>query len=175
MKLLRSLSLSLSIPISMVTLGAIALTTTTTARADEPVAAVPAKEAPLPPSSVRLKLALGGVAVAGGAYAMSYAMASNFPEVPGTTELKIPVVGPWLALGKSGCATDDPDCGAKVVLRGFFLVIDGLAQIGGLGLIAEGVLVRTDPTAPKKAAAFTIRPMPLVTGSVTGLGFVGSF
>jgi hypothetical protein len=168
--------MKLLLPISLLTLGALAITATGTARADEPVASTtPAKESPNPPSSVRLKLALGGVAIAGGAYAFSYAMASNFPEVPGTTELKIPVVGPWLALGKSGCATDDPDCGAKVVLRGFFLVIDGLAQIGGLGLIAEGVFMKTDPTAPKKAAAFTIRPTPLVGGSVTGLGFVGTF
>src|SRR3954469_20740049 len=141
--------MKLLLPISLVTLGALAITTTSTARAAEPVAATPvapppAKESPNPPSSVRLKLALGGVAVAGGGYAFSYAMASNFPEVPGTTQLKIPVVGPWLALGKSGCATDDPDCGAKVVLRGFFLVIDGLAQIGGLGLIAEGVFMKTD-------------------------------
>src|SRR6187402_796131 len=124
-----------------ISLAALAFTATGVAHADEPEAAV-APDAANPPSSVRLKLALGGVAVAGGAYAMSYAMASNFPEVPGTTELKIPVVGPWLALGKSGCATDDPDCGAKVVLRGFFLVIDGLAQIGGVGLIAEAVFMK---------------------------------
>ena len=166
--------------ISLITLATLAITVNTAARADEPVvatavAAAPAKDSPNPPSSVRLKLALGGVAVAGGAYALSYAMASNFPEVPGMTGLKIPVVGPWLALGKSGCATDDPDCGAKVVLRGFFLVIDGLAQIGGVGLIAEAVFMNTDPNAPKKPAAFTIRPTPLVTGSVTGLGFVGTF
>jgi hypothetical protein len=170
MKLLLSLSLA--------ALGAIAITATSMARADEPAETVsprPAKEARNPPSSVRLRLALGGVAVAGGAYAFSYAMASNFPEVPGTTQLKIPVVGPWLMLGKSGCAADDPGCGAKLVLRGFFLVIDGLAQIGGLGLIAEGVLMKTDASAPKKAAAFTIRPIPLVTGNVTGVGFVGSF
>lgn len=169
--------MKLLLPISLVMLGALAITATSSARADdEPVAEAPAKVSPNPPSSVRLKLALGGVAVAGGAYAFSYAMASNFPEVPGANELKIPIVGPWLALGKSGCATDDPDCGAKVVLRGFFLVIDGLAQIGGLGLVAEGVFMKTDPSAPKKpAAAFTIRPTPLVTGSVTGIGFVGSF
>jgi hypothetical protein len=163
-----------------ISLAALALTALGTARADEPaeaepIATAPAREAAHPPSSVRLKLGLGGVAVAGGAYAVSYAMASNFPEVPGMTGLKIPIVGPWIALGQSGCATDDPDCGAKVVLRGFLLVIDGLAQIGGLGLIAEGVLMKTDASAPAKASAFTIRPTPLVTGSVTGLGFVGSF
>jgi hypothetical protein len=172
--------MKLSLLLPMITIGALAITATSSARADDAAeattaATTPAKESPNPPSSVRLKLALGGVAVAGGAYAMSYAMASNFPEVPGMGQLKIPVVGPWLALGKSGCATDDPDCGAKVVLRGFFLVIDGLAQIGGLGLIAESVLMKTDATAPKKAAAFTIRPTPLVGGSVTGLGFVGTF
>jgi hypothetical protein len=163
-----------------ISLAGLAFTATGVARADEPEAAIApeaavAPEALHPPSSVRLKLALGGVAVAGGAYAMSYAMASNFPEVPGTTQLKIPIVGPWLALGKSGCATDDPDCGAKVVFRGILLVIDGLAQLGGLGLIAEGVFMKTDPSAPKKAAAFTWRPTPLVTGNVTGVGFVGSF
>jgi hypothetical protein len=161
-----------------ISLAALALTAAGTARADEPVEALetaPARETPYPPSSVRLKLGLGGIAVAGGAYAVSYAMASNFPEVPGMTGLKIPIVGPWIALGQSGCAADDPDCGAKVVLRGFLLVIDGLAQIGGLGLIAEGVLMKTDAAAPTKASAFTIRPTPLVTGSVTGLGFVGSF
>jgi hypothetical protein len=162
--------------------AALALTAPRVARAEEPSAAAPtpvvvapAVEALHPPSSIRLKLALGGVAVAGGAYAISYAMASNFPEVPGSAQLKIPVVGPWLALGKSGCATDDPDCGAKVVLRGFLLVIDGLAQLGGLGLIGEGVFTKTDPAGATKASAFTIRPAPLVTGSVTGLGFVGSF
>ncbi len=159
-------------------LAALALTAIGTARADEPaedLATAPAREVPLPPSSVRLKLALGGIAIAGGSYAASYAMASNFPEVPGMTGLKIPIVGPWIALGKSGCASDDPDCGAKVVLRGFFLVLDGFAQLGGLGLIAEGVFMKTDASAAKKASAFTIRPTPLVTGSVTGLGFVGTF
>jgi hypothetical protein len=158
-----------------ISLAALAFTATGVARADEPAVATVAPEAAHPPSSVRLKLALGGVAVAGGAYAISYAMASNFPEVPGTTQLKIPIVGPWLALGKSGCATDDPDCGAKVVFRGILLVIDGLAQLGGLGLIAEGTFMQTDPSAPKKAPAFTWRPTPLVTGNVTGVGFVGSF
>lgn len=170
--------MKLLLPISLVTFGALALSATSIAHADEPaeaVVAAPAVDAKHPPSSVRLKLALGGVAVTGGAYAMSYAMASNFPEVPGTTQLKIPVLGPWLMLGQSGCATDDTDCGAKVFFRGVLLVIDGLAQIGGLGLIAEAAFMKTDPTAPKKAAGFTLRPTPLVTGNVTGVGFVGSF
>jgi hypothetical protein len=171
------MKLLLSLP-----LAALAITTTITitsaAHADEPAEAVeapPAREVGHPPPSVRLKLALGGIAVAGGAYAASYAMASNFPEVPGMTGLKVPLVGPWLALGKSGCATDDPDCGGKVIVRGILLVIDGLAQLGGLGLIAEGVLVKTDASTTKKAPAFTFRPTPLVTGNVTGLGFVGTF
>jgi hypothetical protein len=36
--------------------------------------------------------------------------------------------------------------------------------------IAEGIFTKTDPVNPAKASAFTIRPMPLVTGSVMGLG-----
>ena len=45
------------------------------------------------------------------AYAAAYGVTSNWPEVPGTDFLKVPVVGPWIALGKSGCASDDPGCG----------------------------------------------------------------
>lgn len=169
------------------------------ARAEEPPAkvakeasdkgeeSVPTGEAPLrfPPSSVRLKLALGGVAVTGIAYAAAYGVTANWPEVPGSEFLKVPVVGPWIALGKSGCASDDSGCsGAKVALRGILYVIDGFAQLGGLGLIGEAIFMKTEAeVAPKKGlarAAFsgpaiTVRPVPMIGPTVTGLGFVGTF
>lgn len=166
------------------------------ARAEEPAAktakeasdksdeSLPTGEATLryPPSSVRLKLALGGVAVTGIAYAAAYGVTANWPEVPGSEFLKAPVVGPWIALGKSGCASDDSGCsGAKIGLRGVLYVLDGFAQLGGLGLIAEAIFMKTEAdTVPKKSSALagpalTIRPYPMVTPTVTGLGFVGTF
>jgi hypothetical protein len=138
-----------------------------------------------PPSSVRLKLAIGGLAVTGIAYAAAYGVTSNWPEVPGAEYLKAPVVGPWIALGKSGCSSDDPNCGAgKIVLRGILYVIDGIAQIGGLGLVGEAIFMKTEPDAvvrKSSARAFvapsgpTLRPFPLITPSVTGLGILGTF
>ncbi|MFO0763168.1 MAG: hypothetical protein U0359_42415 [Byssovorax sp.] len=138
-----------------------------------------------PPSSVRLKLAIGGIAIAGIAYAAAYGVTSNWPEVPGSSYLKAPVVGPWIALGMSGCASDDPNCGAgKPAGRGVLYVLDGIAQLGGLGLIAEAIFMKTEPTAaaPKRESrsflgvpALSLRPFPVVTPTVTGVGLVGTF
>jgi hypothetical protein len=138
-----------------------------------------------PPPSVRITVALGGVAVTGIAYAAAYGVTSNWPEVPGSEFLKAPVVGPWIALGKSGCASDDPNCsGAKIALRGILYVLDGIAQLGGLGLIGEAIFMKTEPAAaPKKdlaraasaGSAITLRPLPMISPTVTGVGFVGTY
>ena len=90
-----------------------------------------------PPPSTRFKLIGTGIGITGAAWGFAFGAASGWPEVPGSSELKIPVVGPWLALGKSGCATGDSDCGAKIAMRGILYVIDALVQIGGLGLVVE--------------------------------------
>ncbi len=108
---------------------------------------------------------------------------STWPEVPGSDALKIPVVGPWLALGQSGCAADDPDCGAKLVVRGILYTIGGMAQLGGLGLIGEGIFMKTESSKPAKQApvlgwqrgGVTFQPTPLISARITGLGIVGSF
>jgi hypothetical protein len=132
-----------------------------------------------PPTSTRYKLVAGGLGVTGAAYGISFAFAAGFPEVPGSDKLKIPIAGPWMALGQSGCASDDPSCGGKVVLRGFFLVLDGIAQLAGLGLIAESILIKTEGPSPKKSAptfeGFRVRPFPVVSAQMTGVGLVGTF
>src|SRR5262245_60548301 len=83
------------------------------ARADEPGENESSSPPPMryPPSSVRFKLIGGGVALSGLAYGAAYLCASTWPDAPGADQLKIPIIGPWMALGKSGCAADDPDCG----------------------------------------------------------------
>lgn len=130
-----------------------------------------------PPSSVRYKLVGGGIAVTGLAYGTALLCSSSWPDAPGADELKIPVVGPWLALGKSGCAEDDPDCGALAYVRAVLTVIDGLAQAGGVGIIGEGIFMTTEARPAKKrpAAGVVIRPVPVVTARSTGVGIVGSF
>jgi hypothetical protein len=155
-----------------IALIATALSISSAAAADEP-ASVPR----YPPSSVRAKLIAGGVAVTGLAYGAGFLAASSWPEVPGSSELKIPVVGSWLALAKNDCAPDSPDCGFTLYLRGILTAIGGLAQLGGLGIVGEGIFMTTEarPTRPPEGPALTVRAMPMVTASSAGLGVVGTF
>lgn len=161
--------------------------TTRAAYAEEPSAlseptVVVSQDVRYPPSSVRPRLILGGLVISGLAYAAAFGTAVSWPEVPGSKGLKIPIVGPWIALGKSGCATDDDDCGAKVYVRGVLYVLDGIAQLAGFGLIGEGIFMKTEAkSAPQKSLALglpggvTLYPVPMTTGRLTGLGFVGTF
>jgi hypothetical protein len=161
------------------------------ARADEPVdarvtastpsSAVYAVDGPrYPPPSTRFKVIGAGLGLEAALWGVGFAFASGFPEVPGTRELKIPVAGPWMMLAKSGCASDDPDCGAKVPIRGVFLVLDGLAQAAALGLIVQGIVMKTE--APKAKSAFTyhrgevtVQPFPMVGPTLSGVGITGTF
>ena len=134
-----------------------------------------------PPTSVRWKLVGGGVAVTGLAYGAAFLCASNWPEAPGSDALKVPVVGPWIALGQSGCSKDDPDCGATAVFRAILTVLDGVIQAGGLGIAGEGLFMTTEaPQRPVPSSAsarreVVVRPMPIVTEHTTGMGVVGTF
>lgn len=131
-----------------------------------------------PPSSVRPKLIVGGLAITGVAYGAAFLGAEATPTWPGSSdELKVPVIGPWWALAKNGCPPEDPGCDAFVYLRAGLLVIDGLLQAAGLAIVAEALVMKTEaaPAAPKPAAAFTWKPAPFVTPTAAGVGFVGTF
>lgn len=133
----------------------------------------------LPPASVRPKLVIGGLAITGIGYGAAVLSASLASDLPGMSYMRIPVVGPWMSLAKTACPADQPDCGFDLYLRGILTVVDGLMQLSGLGIAGEGLFLRTAPSAPSGTAAkvplFTIRPAPIVTGTVTGFGVVGRF
>jgi len=82
-----------------------------------------------------------------------------------------------MSLGKMACPTSEPDCGFTLYLRGVLTVIDGLMQLGGLGIAGEGLFMKTEPSAPAASPqqGLRIRPAPIVTGTTTGLGLVGTF
>jgi hypothetical protein len=130
-----------------------------------------------PPSSVRPRLIVGGLAVTGLGYGAALLTASLAPELPGIDAMKIPVAGPWISLVQMECPADDPDCGFTLYLRGFLTIADGLMQLGGLGIVGEGIFMTTEASAPesRKQPAFVIRPAPIITGTVTGIGVVGRF
>jgi hypothetical protein len=195
------MKLLVSLPVAAIAL----LSAAAPARADDvPPAAVVASVDPgpagevleerYPPSLVRLKLIAAGVVVTGLAWGAAFACASSWPYVPnpapgaesgppGSGQLKIPVAGPWIALGHSGCAPDEPDCAvAKVAVRDVLMVIDGLVQAAGVALIVEAVVMKTSPEKAKKSSLLglklggvEVRPVPVMTPTMQGLGFSGSF
>lgn len=104
-----------------------------------------------PTPDVRSKMLLTGVGLTavwyGGALGASY----MWPDAPGARDLRIPVAGPWLALGDTGCAESEPDCSVfPVVLRAVLTIMDGVGQAAGLFVFTEGMLM---PTTGYKAAA----------------------
>jgi hypothetical protein len=173
-----------------------------TARADEPpkpakggnlatdVAGNPVSEGDTPavvhypPPITRLGVIGIGLLISGGAWGAAFGSATAWPLVPGSAQLKIPVAGPWIALGKSGCASDDQGCSAGTIgVRGALYVLDGIAQIAGLALIAEGIVMKTESKPDKKASAFPslrvgnveMTALPVATPMMHGLGVVGTF
>lgn len=162
-------------PLAAVALAAAALALAPTARAEEP--------APVryPPSSVRPKLIVGGIAITGIAYGAAFLGAEAAPTWPGSAELKAPIVGPWITLAKNGCPPENQGCDAFVYLRAGLLVIDGLLQAAGLAIVAEAIVMKTEaapaaPAAPAKSlASFTFQPAPFVTPTSAGFGLVGTF
>jgi hypothetical protein len=158
-----------------------------------------------PPFSTRFKVLAAGIVVTGTAWGVSYGIARGWPEAPchvtlvgaygpdgktpcssgppGYNQLGIPIVGPWIALAKSGCPTDNPTCQTgSIVGRGVAYVLDGIIQAAGLALVVEAVVMKTEPADSNKTSAFAlryrgveVRPVPLTTAGGAGFGVVGTF
>jgi hypothetical protein len=156
------------------------------ARAEEPgLPRSPAATAPatdLPPPGARVTHIVAGVATTAVAYGLAVGASYLWeePDLRGSKDLRIPLAGPWMALGKTGCPTSDPDCSPVILVIGAILnVFDGVAQAGGLGIVGEGLFLNTSSgrPAPRKAQlAPTVRAVPFnfEKGGV-GLGVVGTF
>jgi hypothetical protein len=149
------------------------------AHADETIPIAPVSNddtARFPPTSTRWKLIVGGLGLTGAAYGATLASGFIWPDVPGSTAMKIPIVGPWIALGQDGCAKDNPDCGAILYVRGALEVLSGIVQASGLGLVGEGIFMTTEADGKKPSNAhFTIMPTPIVSRTTTGFGVMGTF
>lgn len=159
----------------------------TAARAEEPAAVSPASApaAPatddLPPPGARTTHIVAGVATMAVSYGLALGASYLYAEEDfrGSKDLRIPIAGPWLALGKTGCPTSTPDCSTVTLVIGAILtVFDGVVQVGGLGILGEGLFLKTSNgrPAPRKAEGPVVRAVPLNFGkNGAGLGFVGTF
>jgi hypothetical protein len=148
------------------------LTLAPAAYAEEPVQSLDSRPELLPPPQVRARIALAGLSVTAGSYALSLGASYLFPDPPGAEALRLPVVGPWLALSETGCPDDDPNCPVfPVVLRAVLTSIDGIMQIGGLAIASESLWL---PTRSAHSARVRAAPIPMGRGGL-GVGVIGRF
>lgn len=152
------------------------------AYAEEPLPklAPPPPAADLPPPGARTTHIVAGAATTVVSYGLAFGASYLFDErdLRGSHDLRIPIAGPWMALGKVGCPESDSDCSpVGLVLGAIFMIADGVTQAGGLAVIGEGLFLNTSSRArPKEAEGPTVRAVPVQLGKGgAGLGFVGTF
>jgi hypothetical protein len=135
----------------------------------------------LPPPSTRWNVLFTGLAVTGISYGLALGASYVWPDGRTSEELRVPIVGPWMAIADTGCPEDQTDCSTVLLVVGaVFTGIDGVLQAGGLGIALESAFMPTSSGAKreKRATSLTpsIRPVPYVAGrDGVGLGVVGTF
>lgn len=164
-----------------VSLDAAAARQNADAGAATPVAPMTPPPVDRPPPSARVTHIVAGLATTAVGYGLAVAGSYLTDGYPGEKQLRIPVAGPWMAVAKTGCPADEPDCSPVGLAFGAILVIfDGIVQAGGLAIVGEGLFLNTSsgakPAPQKKAALATVRAVPLDFGKRgLGLGFAGTF
>ncbi|PIE06252.1 MAG: hypothetical protein CSA75_00515, partial [Sorangium cellulosum] len=102
-----------------------------------------------PPESTRMKLVLGGLGTTAAFYGIAQPFAYAYEDTPGNKDLRIPVVGPWMALSNTRCANHEPDCSTFWLwTRGILTTLDGLGQAGGLLIALEGIFLQSSEDQP---------------------------
>ncbi len=165
------------------------------AHADEPDALHRYEDDSLPTGATQTKLILGGLATTTAFYLPVLGASYLWPDHRGASDMRIPVVGPWLAVGRTDLCSDTPDvpnCSDFIrIIGAVLLVLDGIGQAGGIGLTLEGIFMHTssqEATTRNDTQAsmpsplsyrqgdFQVTPVPVVGGnSDLGLAFVGHF
>ena len=154
-----------------------------------PEARVPSKTNPgtyqLPPPSSRWKTVGLGLGFSGVWYAGAWGLREWFwSQSPGARDLRYPIVGPWMDMYKTGCPSNDTNCGKfGLVVRTVLVVIDGIGQVGGLAVALDGLFTPTaslpvsQTSRARISGAPQLSPIPVPWSTVGGggLSFVGQF
>ncbi len=143
---------------------------------------------PVPPGytpveRTRKGLVIGGAVTFGVLYLISALVAAAGEDTKGSGDneaaaLWVPAVGPFIQMFNTDSA-----------VANVFLAIDGIAQSAGVAMFVIGltsprtVLVRNDLVGKAKSPGLaasassgpTLRPAPMITGTTTGFGLVGTF
>lgn len=102
------------------------------------------QEEAYPPHSARWKVFAAGLGTTAGFYAIAQPFAYGYSSTPGVKHLRIPIVGPWMALYDNVCVGG---CNRYAYwVRNAAMVLDGLGQAGGIFIMLESLFIPTfDP------------------------------
>jgi hypothetical protein len=154
------------------------------ARAEEPtIDQIEYHPAELPPEGARTRAILVGAALAAGWYGASVGTSYLWADAPNARDLRLPVVGPWMALADTGCGSAESGCTTiTVIARTTIAVVSGIGQAGGLFAVVEGLFMDTRSSAGAASAGRdaargpTWAATPVVLGGGgAGIEVVGSF
>jgi hypothetical protein len=110
----------------------------------------------------------GGAVFSTAYVASSLAAADGYDSPDGTSNprrwLWYPGVGPFIMLGQKNPAVAD-----------VFLVLDGLAQLGGVAAFVYGIATPVSVPAPPATKATKLDVAPVFGAGVTGAAVMGSF
>jgi len=151
-------------------------------RAEEPEPLHRYADDRLPPPSARLNLMLTGAAMFGISYGAAVGASYLWPDSRGASDLRIPVAGPWMKVGRTRLCSNDPgaeNCqDAARVIGAVIAAIDGLAQAGGLLLITQSIFMSASPlTETSSSLRFPGQPISLrldTWGKREGVGYASA-
>jgi hypothetical protein len=134
-----------------------------------------------PPSAARPNLILVGAAVTVGWYGIALATSYGWKDADSADSLRIPVAGPYMALGKTRCGSAETNCTTfTLVVRTVITSLSLVGQTGGVLAMLEGAFVPTSASTPERARApqpakhhVAVVPTPLSSGG--GLTVFGEF
>lgn len=121
----------------------------------------------LPPPSVRLPTLLGGLGFTAVWWGMNTGTSYLFPDTPGFTDLRTPVIGPWKAIAHNSC---DPDCNFTYYFDYVYFALSGIAQAGGIGIALESLIVPTSRGGERPRPVTTSPPPTTPTGPLRDEG-----
>ncbi len=154
--------------------AALLATTLATPRvsADEPEPVAVYHPDRVPPSSAKLTLGLIGGGLFGLAYGATLASSFAWETDPGASDLRIPLVGPWMKVGRTELCEEEVDgcSNALQVVGAVGAGFGGVFQAAALALLVDAILLPSAPTTAQSDGSGFVRVVPILGTSATPSG-----
>lgn len=163
------------------------------AHAGEPAPVIEYHPEEAPPPSTRYMVLGIGVLASAATYGAAVGASYAFDTDPYASDLRIPLVGPWIKLGHTRLCPSSTESNlscsdANQVMGAILVTLDGILQAGSLGILIEGIFLstkgksvsqsvrRTAPLHQLRLGEFAFTPsFSAVPGAESSFGFVGTF